>query len=186
MADERIIRIKIETKATGGAYQTSESTGEEDSNVGKQVNQFFKVLTDPVGALTSLSTQFIGVLGSRILSETIDTLEDAVTYSFTRRWELKESYVNENNYATGMNVYKKSKSILANIGSWVGTGAMMAGGAGAVAGLAVGAVSSVTKEAMSYQKQSDSLTRQLNETELQTQYSARRLGLYDDNRGTEN
>lgn len=181
MADERIIRIKIES----GGEPSSMEEGQQD-NTSKYIRKFLKVLNNPIGEIIDAMTMGKNALFSRVLVEATEDLIQATKYSYTRRWQLKENYEAENNYANAMAVINKSKSLLGQVASWTLTGAMAGGGIGAVVGLAVGAVSAGVKEAMEYQKKNDAMTRQLNEQNIRTQYSAKRLGLVDNSRGTEN
>lgn len=181
MADERVIIVRIE-----GGEEAESDIGEEQDKTSKNIRKFLKVLNDPIGGIVDAMTKGKMALFGMVLEETASDLIESAKYSYTRRWQLRENYEAENNYANAMVVINKSKSLIKQVGGWALTGSLYGGIGGAVVGIAVGTIATGVNEAMEYQRRNDAMTRQLSEQNIRTQYSAKRLGLVDNSRGTEN
>lgn len=190
MADERIIRIKIEDGGISTADTTIATSGEDTStgkSPAKTIRKVIGAVTNPLSILPNLAqSAFDSAFIGRVVRETEDILVEALKYSYTRRWQLEEDYVSQNNYANAWAVWNKSKSIASQIGSWTIAGAAVGGGVGSVIGTSIGTIVTGIKEAQDYQKKNDAMVKQLTETSIRTTYSAKRLGLIDNSRGTEN
>lgn len=191
MADERVIRIKIEDGGVGESASGEVPSGETDTiengNSTKTIRKVIGAITNPLSVLPNLVQSATGsALVGRVVRETEDILVESLKYSYTRRWQLEENYVSQNNYANAWAVWNKSKSIASQIGSWTIAGAAVGGGVGAVIGTSIGTIVTGIKEAQDYQKKNDAMVKQLTETSIRTTYSAKRLGLIDNSRGTEN
>lgn len=173
MADERIIRIKI------GGNTSEESISEQQSQEIKDIGkEIIKVINNPVGAVADAVTQGKNYLLSKTIETVGDTIIESLKYSATRKWELTENYIAETNYANAMTVIRKSKSVLSNT--------MMMGMQFGAVGVAFSLATNAINEASAYRQKTDAINRQLSEQTINTQYSAKRMGLIDNNRGTEN
>lgn len=173
MADERIIRIKIDD-GNGGSEGTNHKEQKEES----RAKQIIKILNNPIEGVIDSITQGKNYLLANVIEKTANETIENVEFCITRKWELTENYIAETNYANARQITKKTASIVSGV---IMMGATFGYG-GAVVSLALSAVNGISTA----MKKNDAIYRQLSEQTINTQYSAKRMGLIDNNRGTEN
>ncbi len=130
------------------------------------------------------------LLKSFILNQSYNTAKQivisTVESSVNRYLTLTEDYMAQNTY----NKVKTDISKLASAGSAIiggaTSGAIVGGLPGAVAGAVIGTIGFASSEYISMQSRMSSYYRSLNASNIQADYSQRRLGLTDNSRGTEN
>lgn len=142
-----------------------------------------------------LSNSFGGLLnkdvalkyaGQQVLETTINVIENVADSAINRYTTLQEDYLTAQTYSNVKSTISRAKQLGGSIVSGVVSGMATAGPIGAV----IGAISSVANygasQYLEYQKKMSSYYQQLNATNFQTNYSASRLGLVNNGRGTEN
>lgn len=142
-----------------------------------------------------LSNSFGGLLnkdvalkyaGQQVLETTINVIENVADSAINRYTTLQEDYLTAQTYSNVKSTISRTKQLGGSIVSGVVSGMATAGPIGAV----IGAISSVANygasQYLEYQKKMSSYYQQLNATNFQTNYSASRLGLVNNGRGTEN
>jgi hypothetical protein len=105
--------------------------------------------------------------------------------SKNRYFNMTENYILENEVNNFTTVAGNTASVVnsAIIGAKMGAAA---GPGGAVAGALIGVGFNLANKAITYQGTLSNYYSSLNATNMQTEWSARRAGLWDEGRGTEN
>lgn len=112
-----------------------------------------------------------------------ESLLHAVDYSINRSLSLSEDYLAENQYRVIKGTYQKISGAYNSIANGAIAGATIGGPAGAVAGAFINLISWGVREATSQAERWSNYNRQLNAINFNTQFNAKRAGLYDGGRG---
>lgn len=124
--------------------------------------------------------------GQQVLETTINTVENVADSAINRYTTLQEDYLTAQTYSNVKSTISRAKQLGGSIVSGAVSGMATAGPAGAVIGAVSSAISFGANQYLEYQKRMSSYYQQLNATNFQTNYSASRLGLVNNGRGTEN
>lgn len=122
-----------------------------------------------------------------------EVIRNAASYGLNRYFSLKEDYLSENVY----NEIKSKVSKTIGFGKSILSGAITGGSSmskfgpigaavGAVAGAAIGGAGYGTQQYIQYQQKMSGYYQQLNATNAQTQFQAKRLGLSNEGQNTLN
>ena len=116
---------------------------------------------------------------------TMGLIKTSINMSKNRYFNMTENYILENEVNNFMTVAGNTASVVnsAIIGAKMG---VSAGPAGVVAGVVIGVGFNLANKAINYQNTLANYYSSLNATNMQTEWSAKRAGLWDEGRGTEN
>lgn len=142
-------------------------------------------LSNSFGGLLNkdIATKFAG---QQVLETTINIVENVADSAINRYTTLQEDYLTAQTYSNVKSTISRAKQLGGSIVSGVVSGMATAGPSGAVIGAISSAVNYGASQYLEYQKRMSSYYQQLNATNFQTNYSASRLGLVNNGRGTEN
>ncbi len=114
-----------------------------------------------------------------------DLLGTAVPLEINRYFKLSEDYKSQNYLTNVMSNISKAKSFAGAAVSGMMTGAA-AGPVGAVVGAVVGVGVNVATQAIRWNNTVANFNASMNATRVETNYRAKRAGLYNGGKGTEN
>lgn len=124
--------------------------------------------------------------GQQLLETSIGIAKNSADTAVNRYCTLQEDYLTQQAYSNITDTIDRLKGLGGSVINGVVSGFAVAG----VAGAAIGGVSSIVsfgvKQYNEYQKRMSSYYQTLNSNNFQTEYSASRLGLTNNGRGTEN
>lgn len=123
--------------------------------------------------------------GKEIAQGVVSNAETAVTLTLNRYFRLSEDYRNENYL---MNISQDISIVKSIAGSTIGgaIGGSKFGPIGAVAGGVIGGTSSALNAVINWQNTKANFYATINATNTEQDFRAKRAGLYDGGRGTEN
>lgn len=130
----------------------------------------------------SSNVYFLKEIGSNVMQAT----SDVVDISVNRYFRMSEDYKGQNYLNNVKRNIGRAKSFSNSILMGAIGGSKVAGAPGAIVGVAISGVSSLTSQIIQYQNSIASFKQSLNATRVQTAFQAERAGLYDGGRGTEN
>lgn len=157
----------------------------KDEKVQHQKSPAKRVLTTKE-QLKNDTLQITKALGYYALGNAKNLLMNGIELSLNRYYKMSENYLFENevnNVKTGIG---KAISLATAVYAGAKIGTIANPGVGSLIGGTIGAVTYAFSETMSYQSKLSGYYTALNATKLQTEWGARRAGLYDDGRGTDN
>lgn len=153
----------------------------EEEKETMELSEQFANMTD----FTSLkkSLQYTGIQAAQ---SALQIAENYASYAIDRYCTLQEDYMSKQAISNVRKTINVAQSGLGNIIGSAVTGAQVGGIGGAVGGAVIGAASFGLNTYLNYQQRMSSYYQQLNSTNFQTDFSASRLGLINNSRGTEN
>lgn len=171
MADTR--KIVIELKNTSASVDNS-------SQISRHLNPKKKKKTEE-----EIRKEAIKALGVYATKHSFDLIKNSISVTKNRYFNMSENYILENEIDNFMTIVGNTTSVAATalVGAKVGMGA---GPVGMAVGAGVGAAVGVAANLITYQSTKASYYSSLNATNMQTEWSAKRAGLWDEGRGTEN
>ena len=175
MADRREVVIRIvEQKPTSG------SNGVVSLNPAEVIDN----------KIEDSSSAISNSVKKRIISEAKSTayelISGAVSFGKDRYFSLKEDYLSENVYNQVSSIVSKGKSFISSGVSGAKIGKQIGGGVGGVVGAVAGVALTIPMQYINYQKRMSSHFQQLNATNAQTSFQAKRAGLENEGQNTLN
>lgn len=175
MADRREVVIRIVEQKP-----TSSSNGIVSLNPAEVIND--KIQNSSFAISNSVK--------KRIISEAKNTASElisgAVSFGKDRYFSLKEDYLSENVYNQVSSIVSKGKSFISSGVSGAKIGVQIGGVAGGVIGAVAGVSLTIPMQYINYQKRMSSHFQQLNATNAQTSFQAKRAGLENEGQNTLN
>ena len=159
---------------------------EPDSGLSSGLNALQKAL-HPVSALTAhrKDESFAVYWQKEALKDSIDLVETSINYSLNRYYRMSEDYISQNYLSNISANINRAKSFASSSLSGALAGAHF-GTAGAIAGAIVGGTTNVLNQAIQYNNLVANFNASMNASRIETSFRARRAGLYDGGKGTEN
>lgn len=186
-SDKRVITIRIVGGDSNAAVSGSKQSTVKDFNP-------VKILSDAVdNAFPTVAKVKNSSLYQFAKNQAEGVIISAASYGLNRYFSLKEDYLSENVYNEIKSKVSKTvglgKSILSGISAGATTGSSfgpIGAAVGAVAGAVIGGAGYGTQQYIQYQQKMSGYYQQLNATNAQTQFQAKRLGLSDEGQNTLN
>lgn len=116
----------------------------------------------------------------------LQLVTEATSLTLGRYFKLSEDYKNQNNLNNVMSNINKVKSFSGSILSGAAMGNAIVPGAGAVVGAVIGGATNVAKQVIEWEDKKANFASSMNATRVETSFRAKRAGLYDGGKGTEN
>lgn len=192
MADDK--KITIEIVGVGGKGNGDGENGdgkEQNPNqklsalINKSIHPFQSLKSAGLNSLKDADNRAGFMVSMGFVEQALGDVESILFYSNERYLNLSEDYLSQNTYNQVKAHYSITKKALSSIASGAARGAMVGGGAGAIVGGLISAASFGVKQSLEISKTMSQAYQQLNATNFNTQYNAKRAGLYDGSRGTE-
>lgn len=120
-----------------------------------------------------------------LVKDVASTLLRYANMEHNRAFSLKENYIAQNKVNAFNEEMGALKGVVTNVGSSIVMGAMAGGIPGAIVGGAYGVVKAAIDVNVQKEQKLEQYNMQLNSTNAQTQFSARRAALVNGSRGTE-
>lgn len=187
-SDKRVITIRI----VGGGTNAAGSSLSKQSVI-KDFNPV-RILSEAVdNAFPTVAKVKNSALIQLAKNQAEAVILGAASYGLNRYFSLKEDYLSENVYNEIKSKVSKTvgfgKSVLSGISAGATTGSAfgpVGTAVGAVAGALIGGTGYGMQQYIQYQQKMSGYYQQLNATNAQTQFQAKRLGLSDEGQNTLN
>ena len=182
-SDTRKIVIEIKNGTSSNDTSSSQNNGLSTSD--DSALKALKVALKPIQTLEkvvvgdSQSSKYIYDLMKGLATESI-------IFTMNRQYRLTEDYLSQNELNNIQKTLGKAGSMASSVISGAAAGSAIFPGVGTVIGAAVGAAASIATEAISGASTLSNYYSNLNAASYQSGFSARRAGLTNEGRGTEN
>lgn len=183
MADkvEYVVRIV----GLGGEDESGEKKEDKTSSLSSGLKGLQKALTPVKSSIQALKsnpeTYYIGEIAGTVITN----VSNDISLSVNRYFRLSEDYKNQNNLTNITSNINRAKSFgmstlgTAMVGAKLGVG-------GAVFGAIIGAASNIWTQRSQWNNTVANFNASMNATKVETEFRAKRAGLYDGGKGTEN
>ena len=141
----------------------------------------------PIQTLTKVNKDDSSfIMGAKQIAKAgINFLETEIPLGLNRYFKLSEDYKSQNYLSNVMNNINRTKGLATSVVGGTMTGAK-AGPWGAVIGAVVGGISNIGTQLISWNDKIANFNSSMNATRVETNFRAKRAGLYDGGKGTEN
>lgn len=182
MADDRRIVIEI----TGGGEGAAKGTGNVGADSEEKETDINDILSTMFHPIKTLEKNTIGrnALVSYAFNNAMNFTKSALRYTLTRRFDLTDNYMAEQDMNNALNVIGTMQGIGVSTYSGARVGAQVGGAWGAAIGAAVGFTASMIKNAFEAEKRERQEQRKFIESDKQNAFQRARMGLTDGGRGT--
>lgn len=126
------------------------------------------------------------MLGYYAFGNAKSLISNGISLSFNRYTKMTENYLFENGVQDVKTIVGKGTSLATSIYAGAKVGTLVTPGVGTAVGAVIGVGAYALGETLSYSGKLSGYYSTLNATNLQTEWGARRAGLYNNGRGTEN
>ncbi|WP_281512132.1 hypothetical protein [Mammaliicoccus vitulinus] len=183
MADSRKIIIEIVGNgSTSSSYNKSSVLSDKDN--GQESRYDISDFLHPIKTFESkVLSKFL--LANYTINNSVNLIKRAATQTIDRYFSLSEDYLNESVYNNAMTALSNVGSVVSSVASGIQIGSV-GGAPGMIIGAAIGLTSSLVSLDLQYKSRLSSYYTQLNATNIQTKFTAARMGLLDGGRNTEN
>lgn len=124
--------------------------------------------------------------GKEVARNVINITTKTASLSVNRYFQLSEDYKGQNYLNNIMANINRAKSLGSSVLNGAESGALVGGAAGAAAGAVISGTFNLLNQSIDYQNRVWNYEVSLNATRSETTFKAKRAGLYDGGRGTEN